>query len=167
MSSFHIRPRFRQVVDLDPTTAQDQFVSRFTDDDEGRFEVKSFPGFVSVRLPEEDRHFWSPRLHLSFEEGDSGKTLIRGMYGPNANVWSIFLYGYIIVGFLGLITAILGISQAMIGAYPWGFWGLGMAILAAAGLYLIAQTGQKLGAQQTFVLHRAYERAAEQPVKIH
>jgi hypothetical protein len=48
-------------------------------------------------------------------------------------------------------------------------WGLGIAtvmLLIAIGMYLLAQFGQKIGAQQTFLLHQIYEEAAGQTVEI-
>ena len=46
----------------------------------------------------------------------------------------------------------------------WIFWTLaGLAVI----LYLSAQMGQKLAAQQTFTLHQAYERATGQSIPIH
>ncbi len=166
MSSFNIRPRFRQVLEISPQELQDRIVS-FVENENCRCDVKSFPGFLCLRIPEEDQHFWSPRLHLHMEETEEGKTLIRGIYGPNANVWSLFLYGYIIIGFLGFITGVFAFSQLMIGYHPWGFWIFGTVIACAIALYLIAQTGQKLGAQQTFLLHRIYEDSIGQPIAVH
>lgn len=128
--------------------------------------AKSFPGFLALRIPEEDQHFWSPRLQLSFEESGDHETLIQGSYGPNANVWSLFLYSWLVVGSLGTFSGILGFSQRMIGIRAWGLWIFGAMLAAAVGLYLLAQFGQKLGAQQTFLLHQAYEAAIGDSVEI-
>jgi hypothetical protein len=48
-------------------------------------------------------------------------------------------------------------------------WGLGLflvAVVAMVGMYVSAQLGQKIGAQQTFLLHQIYERAVGQSVEI-
>ena len=166
MSSFHIRPRFEQVLEMDPDAVRTQIVSCLCEQGE-RFEVKNFTDFVCLRIHERDRHFWSPRLNLSLEANDSGKsTIVRGIYGPNANVWSLMLFSYLIVGFLGIIAGVIGLSQWMIGTTSWGFWLLGAAAVVLAILYLVAQVGQKLGAQQTFIIHQAYESAVGKPVEI-
>jgi hypothetical protein len=165
MSSFRIRPRFTQTVDLDLETAQQRLFAHVNREG-SRCEVKNFPGFISLRIPEQDQHFWSPQLHLSLESGDDGKTVIHGIYGPNTNVWSLFLYGYLLVGSLGLFSGILGFCQWMIGSLAWGLWIFGVMLAAAVALYLIAQFGQKLGAQQTFLLHLTYEGAMGFPVEI-
>lgn len=166
MSSFRVRPRFKQVMDLPPDALRDRIVSHIGDENE-RFEVKCFPGFICIRIHADDQHFWSPRLHLSLEEAGPGRTSIQGTYGPNANVWSIFFFAYLIVGCLTSAAGIFGISQWIIGARPWSFWLMGAGAAGLAALYLAAQTGQKLGAQQTFLLHQAYESATGQHVTIH
>ncbi len=167
MSSFHIRPRFHQEVESNPETFRDQLVSRLRQQGD-RFEIKSFPDFVCLRIHERDRHFWSPRLNLSLEPGEEGKTVVHGIYGPNANVWSLMLFSYLIVGFLGIIAGVIAFSHWMIGSgQTWGYWLLGIAVAGLLSLYLVAQVGQKLGAQQTFLLHQTYEAAVGKPVDIH
>ncbi|MCB1066042.1 MAG: hypothetical protein KDN20_24380 [Verrucomicrobiae bacterium] len=166
MSSFHIRPRFTQVLEMDPESLREQIVNRVQNSG-GRFEIKSFPDFVCLRIHQEDRHFWSPRLNLSLAATDDGKTEVKGIYGPNANVWSLFLFSYLIAGFFGFIAAVIGISQWMIGNEPWGFWALGGALTVIVILYLVAQFGQKLGVQQTFLLHQTYESAIGAHAEIH
>tara|TARA_R110002096_G_scaffold123315_19_gene266919 strand:+ start:445 stop:945 length:501 start_codon:yes stop_codon:yes gene_type:complete len=158
MSSFRVRPRFRQVINLAPEAVQQRIVNQI-DEDKDRCDVKTFPGFVRLRIPEEQRHFWSPRLTLSLNPEDEGKTSICGVYGPNANVWALFLYGYFIIGFLGMISGVLAISQWVIEVEPWAVWPFGAAMAGLIALYVVAQMGQKLGAMQTFQLHQAYEAA--------
>lgn len=165
MSSFRIRPRFSQILALEIEDARERIVSEVNHEG-GRCEVKSFPGFICLRIPEQDRHFWSPRLNLSLEKTDDGKTLVEGTYGPNANVWSLFLYGYLITGTMGTFSGVFGFAQWMIGTTPWALWIFGAMLALATGLYVFAQFGQKLGAQQTFLLHQIYESAIGRTVEI-
>jgi hypothetical protein len=166
MSSFRIRPVFEQVVELAPDEVRERIVRAVERDGGGRFEVKNFPDFVCLRVREQDRHFWSPRLNLSLEAADGGHTRIAGTYGPNANVWGLFLYGYLLTGSLGTFTGVLGFAQWMIGLRPWGLWIFGGLAALAAALYLTAQFGQKLGARQMFMIHQAYEGAIGTMVEI-
>lgn len=165
MSSFRVRPRFRHVINLDLETTQQRLVGHITPERD-RCEVKNFPGYLCLRILEQDRHFWSPRLTLGIESLEEGKTVIEGIYGPNANVWSLFLYGYLIVGTLAVFSGCIGLVQAMLEHTPWGLWMFGLMLAAAATLYVVAQFGQKLGVQQTFILHQAYEAAIGESVEI-
>lgn len=165
MSSFGFRPRFSETIDLDVEEAQAS-VLREVERGGHRCEVKTFPGFITLRIPEQDRHFWSPRLTLHLDQDQDGKTCIEGIYGPNANVWSLFLYSYLITGSLALFSGILGYVQWKLDRPAWGLWVFGVMLAAMAGLYVLAQFGQKLGAAQTFRLHQIYESAMGRTVEI-
>jgi len=166
MSSFGFRPHFSEILDLELEEAQAKIIGEVEGGDD-RCEVKTFPGFITLRIPELDRHFWSPRLTLHFDRTEEGKTRLEGIYGPNANVWSLFLYSYLITGSLALFSGILGHVQWKLDRPAWGLWVFGAMLAAMAGLYLLAQFGQKLGAAQTFRLHRIYESAMGRTVEIH
>ncbi len=165
MSSFRIRPTFTQILDQPVDEARERIVTRVKENEE-RCEVKNFPGFICLRIPEEDRRYWSPRLNLSLYATEDGKTRIEGTYGPNANMWSSFLYGYLLVGSLGLFSGIFGFCQAKLGMQPWGLWIFGVMLAVAVGMYVLAQMGQKLGARQMFLLHSIYEDAMGETVEI-
>ena len=165
MSSFRLRPRFSHVIDLGIEEARERIVGQVKLNG-SRCEVKSFPGFISLRIPEADSHYWSPRLNLSLEADGEGKTVVQGTYGPNANMWSSFLYGYLLVGSVGLFSGILGFCQYWLGMQAWGLWIFGTMLAIAIGMYMLAQFGQKVGAQQTFLLHQIYESAVGREAEI-
>lgn len=166
MSSFRIRPHFEQNIELEPAAFQKQLGEKLAAR-EDEFEILNFPGYLTLRIEEERQHFWSPQLNLSVDPLDGGgRCVVRGLYGPSTNVWSLYLYGYLGTGCLGLVGAVLGLSQWALDRPPWALWLLAAAAAAAAGLYLLAQVGQKLAAQQTFQLHQAYESAVGENVEV-
>lgn len=165
MSSFRIRPRFTHTVPLSPEETRRHLLAGLARQ-ASNFEVKDFPGYICLHFPPAERHFWTPRLALDLALMPEGTTRIEGTYGPDAELWSLFLYGYLIVGVLGSFAGILSGAQLMIEAEPWGLWVLAGLALFAALLYLSAQLGQKLGAWQTFQLHQAYQAAIGRPTGI-
>jgi hypothetical protein len=166
MSSFRVRPRFEQTLDISPAEARVRILESVAQHAPG-VEVKDFPGFLGLHVGEKERRFWSPRLFLVLDATPEGTTRIQGTYGPEIEVWSVFLYGYLITGLLGTFAGILGFAQLGIATTPWGLWVLGGAGVIAALLYLSAQLGQKLGAWQTFQLHQVYQAAVGRPTEIH
>jgi hypothetical protein len=166
MSSFRIRPHFREIVDWNVESAQEELVGRLRQEGR-RCVVMSFPGYVTLRIPDRDQHFWSPQLTISLEAAGEGHTSLEGIYGPNTNVWSMYLYGYLLVGTAAIFAAVFGISQWLAGTRPWVLWILAGLLFCALVLYLMAQFGQKLGARQTFQLHQELESAIGRPVEIH
>lgn len=158
LSSFRVRPRFTDTVDLTRDEIREKILRSLAADSPS-LEVKPFPEFIGIHIAEKDRRYWSPRLFLSLDPQPDGGTLISGTYGPEIEIWGIFLYGYLITGLIGTFTLILGFSQRMVESNPWGFYVAGAMAVVALVLYLAAQLGQKLGAWQTFQLHQAYETA--------
>lgn len=166
MSSFRVRPRFTQLVEGDSEEVRHRLVRCFTAE-AGRFEVKDFEGFVCLRMAEERRRFWTPRLTLGLYGQGDGVTRIEGVYGPSANVWSIFLYAYLLSGLVAMFSGLFGLAQWLVGEpVAWGLWICTAALLVVTGLYVFAQVGQKLGARDTFELHLAYERAVGENVRL-
>lgn len=165
MSSFRIRPSFSHTVDFTLDDTRSRILASLAQQSPSLV-VKSFPTFIGLHLPAAERRYWSPRLFLSLEATAEGGTRINGTYGPEMEIWAVFLYGYLIAGLLSTFAGILGAAQLLTDSYPWGFWVVGAMVLVAAVLYLGAQLGQKLGAWQTFQLHQAYETAIGRPTEI-
>lgn len=165
MSSFRIRPRFTQHLPYPPSEVEERISARLAECCHGCCLLR-FPGYLTLRIPEDRQEFWSPQLQLSLDpEGTSG-TRITGIYGPRTNVWSMFLYGYLVAGVLGVFTGIFGIAQWVVGTRPWGLIPFGVFAAMGVGLYLLAQLGQKFGARQTYTLHLAYEAAVGESAEI-
>ncbi|MDF1825744.1 MAG: hypothetical protein P1U68_13945 [Verrucomicrobiales bacterium] len=166
MSSFRIRPHFVH----DESFALEDFqakIVRSIETNENRCLVKNFPGYLTLVIPDEEQHFWSPQLNLSLDQEETGRLTVRGTYGPNTNVWSMFLYAYLVGGCLAGVSAVFAISKWIVSGSTWMFIPTAAFMLLLAILYLVAQTGQKLGAQQTFLLHQAYEKALGKEITVH
>ncbi|HEY0864546.1 MAG TPA: hypothetical protein VGD97_10620 [Lacunisphaera sp.] len=165
MSSFRVRPRFEHTIELSREATRAQILAALAEK-APQLEVKSFPEFIGLHIPAAERHRWSPRLFLSLEPTPGGGTRIEGIYGPEIEVWAVFLYGYLITGLLGTFSGLYGCAQLVIDDEPWAFYVTGSMAVIAGLLYLAAQLGQKLGAWQTFQLHQAYQAAIGRPAEI-
>lgn len=159
LSSFRVRPRFRVNTPLNVEETRARIMESLTDLPEGLV-VRNFPGLVGLHIADARRHYWSPRLLLNLDPQPDGTTCIEGVYGPEVEIWSLFLYGYIFSGMIGILSGILGGAQFFIHAYPWAFWITGTMALTAACLYVAAQFGQKLGAGHTMQLHQVWQSAS-------
>ncbi len=163
MTSARIRPRFRITTDLSIAEVQQTIHNKLNEEGSPCIGV-IVPGFITLKIPSRQRHFWSPQLTLHIEKEDD-KTLIRGLYGPNPTVWAIFTLGFGATAILGLFALVLGLSQITLNYNPWAIWLLpGLGIVAII-LYLASQTGQKLGVEQTFEIHHFFQESLG--VKVH
>jgi hypothetical protein len=122
--------------------------------------VVALEGHFQIEVAEPQRHFWSPQLSLQAEAGPrGGTTRLHGLYGPSAAVWTMFMAAYAFLGFGALFLLMLGGSQALIGATPWGLWAGGAATVAMVLPYLGSLVGQSLAAEHMQLL-RCYLHAS-------
>lgn len=155
MSSFRIRPRFKHFSKLSSVEIEDRIQLALEKESADCVAVK-LPGHVYLKIPVRERHFWSPQLHVTFEESEEG-TIVRGLYGPNPTVWAVFFFGYVVLGLIFFFAGMWGLSQWSLGISAGVLWVLPITAVLALILYIIAQTGQKIGAEQMFRLHLFYE----------
>ena len=166
MSSFRIRPRFKEELNQ----SVEQFKSLL---DHALEQTEEFTGLVSdnycvIKIPTSDRHYWSPQLTISIEEDfeDKEKITVRGLYGPKPSVWAIFFMGYAALGVLALFAGVFGLSQMMLEKPAPILWTIPVMAIVALVLYLIAQGGQKVGAEQMFRIHHFYEELMKHKIHI-
>ena len=107
---------------------------------------------IELLISEDQRHFWSPWLSIELEDRPDTSTELRGRFGPHPHVWTMFMFGYAVLTFLGLIGVTLGLSQLALGESAWGLWALPVSTVGGLGLYLGSQLGQRLGADQIHLL---------------
>lgn len=165
MTSFRIRPRIKKVSTLKSKEVQ-QKVHQAVANSNGRCTTTVIPDYITIRIKPEDRHFWSPQLNLTFEENENGETIIRGLYGPNPQIWAMIFFGYAVLGVAAFFVLMIGLSQLSLGKEAVILWVLPVIFLLALILYLVSQFGQKLGVEQTFILHHVFEEAIGEHVKI-
>ncbi len=104
-----------------------------------------------LKVAEQDRHFWSPQLHLALDDGED-QTLIHGRFSPHPTVWSGFLALYLAIAFSGIVGVIFGTSQWTLGVTPTALLAGPVAIVLTGAVYLAARTGRRLGRDQMMEL---------------
>lgn len=165
MTSFRIRPRFRFTTPSSPEQIKEEMEEKLKTTHES-FTFKSVQGHFIVRIKETEKHYWSPHLHIVFEKLPEGNTLIRGLYGPNPSIWTLFvlLYGAVLLSIL--FTGIYEGSQYSLGIITSFSWTIPILLGVGLLMYLVSQFGQKLGAEQTFALHHFLEDSLHQHIDI-
>ncbi len=115
-------------------------------------------GYAALKIPPDIRHYWSPQLSLSVEELESGKgSLIRGLYGPAPNVWTLFIFIYALVGLAFLGVVLVGVSYLTVGMDASILWWALVLAGALLSIYLVSYFGQRLGHDQMEILHNFLE----------
>lgn len=70
-----------------------------------RFIVSCMDDHIFIKLPKQERHFWSPQLHLELTETTGEKCSLHGFFGPNPTVWTMFMFFHVAVGILFMVNA--------------------------------------------------------------
>jgi hypothetical protein len=159
MASVRLRPRFELSVSLD----SDRVLERFREllrDPEVRCTGDVHSDHVDLGIPDDRQHFWSPFLKIVVHSTDRGARL-EGHFGPNSNVWTMFLGIYAFFAFSGLAGIVVGFSQWTLGQTPTGFWVAGICTILYLVAYGVALFGQYLASDQmdhlSEVVHETFD----------
>ncbi|HFA47883.1 MAG TPA: hypothetical protein ENJ95_02555 [Bacteroidetes bacterium] len=154
---FRIRPRFQ--VEL-PMCTEDisKKIKQCLADENAKCTGVTMPGFAKLKIPREDRHYWSPQLSISVEkkEDEVGCTLY-GLYGPAPTVWTMFVFFYVIIGFALLAVSIMGYTNYTLGRPSGILWLVPVLLAVLLSVFLVSYFGQRLGHDQMERLHNFLE----------
>lgn len=166
MSSFRVRPRFKITSEKTVEELNKLLIEQKNRNEKETYIIEQNSGLTVIKIPKNEQHFWSPELHLVFEENNN-KTLIRGLYGPKPEIWSFFSFSYIGLAVFSFFALIFGLAQISLKLSAPILWLLPIFAGFAVLIYLIAQFGQKFGAEQTFRLHYFFEESINERIHIH
>ena len=113
-----------------------------------------------IGLLHREKH--SPHLHLEIEKMEDGNTFIRGLYGPDPVLWTLFMFLHFIVAGLFVIFSMIAFSKWSLDQ-PFGFDLLVMFAMVNSWflLYFIARLNRKRGLNQARELEVLMERILE------
>ena len=152
-SEIFLRPRF--TIDLIDT--KDIVLEKF----EKEFKKESCiflgnisDGHIFISVSKKDEHFWSPQLHLEILEASENKSLLKGLFGPKPQVWTLFMFVHFVIGvsFLGfaaLLYTNISLNESI-------FFPLIMIVflpLIWILLYFLGKIGKDTGKNQMKKLH--------------
>ena len=141
LNPIRTRPRFKIFTDLEAETCAKQLKSQL------KIENQIFQGNINnevanIWIKTEHNEFWKPYLSLRIEK-ENHQTVIRGVFGPSAAVWTFFMFLYFIfsITFMVFITIWIVTKQIKSTDFPWA---IHVAILSII-LLLISFFATKIG----------------------
>lgn len=112
-----------------------------------------------LRVPINDRHFWSPVLDARVGPYGEGGARVHGTFGPHPHVWTLFIFVRACLIVACTSVTVFACSQTLVhGGSPWWKWA-GLAAVAVILEYVGAQIGQRLGNDQIELLERFVDGA--------
>ncbi len=154
-ANFEIRPRFKKIASLSEKEIVDRFKNALERPD-APVTGTIVDHHIFLKIPADQQHYWSPQLDLEIEETEEG-SLIRGLFGPKPSVWFMFVFFYVLLGFISMVVAIMGFSQWNLGLSARILWFLPVALILFLFIFFTAKTGQKLGKEEMFLLYDFFE----------
>lgn len=110
---------------------------------------------LEIRVSDKERHLWSPQLKLWIENVDD-HVRIRAIFGPESNVWTMFMAGYAVGGMLTLGGLMVWFSQLSLkGQDHWGLWILIAGVIVCGLVYGLSHAGRYFALDQMKSLYRA------------
>ena len=152
-SEVFLRPRFTIDLNEKNTEVINRFSNKFKDDNcKFRGSIVDEHVFISVSI--KDEHFWSPQLHLEILEKEENKSLLKGLFGPKPQVWTLFMFIHFVIGisFLGFCVMLYTRISLKSSVF---FPVLMMIILPLIWvvLYFLGKIGKDTGKKQMEDLH--------------
>ena len=147
-SDIHLRPRFKLLFDEN----KQELIEKFRDnlkDGECKYCSKIVDGHIIIDIPVEDNHFWSPQLNIEVEKVDDERTVVRGLFGPKPQVWTLFMFFHfaVAVAFIGFsVMAYVKWSLKSSYSFPL-FFVIALPIFWLV-MYFLGRIGRNKGSKQ-------------------
>lgn len=153
-SDIHLRPRFKMNFE----ESQQEIISKFREnlnDGNCKYCSKIVDGHIVIDVPKDENHFWSPQLNIEIESVENSKTIVKGLFGPKPQVWTLFMFFHFAV-------AIAFIGFGIVAYVQWTLktdYSLALTIVLALpivwfGMYFLGRIGKKTGHQQMDELYK-------------
>lgn len=147
-----LRPRFQIELEQDRASALNQLeAKKFS---QKRFVISRVDNHVFLRLPKQDQHFWSPQLHLEIIENNGHGSLLKGLFGPNPTVWTMFMFFHFAVAGLFIACGIWAYSNNALNVdYSLQLILMVFMVVLWFVLYFAGRMGKKAGRKE---MHELY-----------
>lgn len=163
---FEVRPRFEQRTAVNVDVLSKQFKHKVKNS--RKFNGKVRRGYVSVFPNDEEIHYWSPHLSVTFEQDEDNPELthLMGVYGPSPAVWTMFIFIYSIIGLAVVIVTVIGFANLSIKESGMILWALPVLLLIFFSFYFVSYFGQKKGHGQMEEISKFYDQCIAWAEKI-
>lgn len=157
-----LRPRINTRIPLEPAEVERRIRAHLQaagSPVEGHFSH----GFGRMQL-RDDQRYWSPEITLRIE-AEKGGSRISGHMGPKAEVWTLFVFCYAVLGLGTLIVLLIGLSNWSLDQSTHILWGVPIGLALFSTIYYVAWTGQRWSRHQMRSLLNFCESAIGSPLQ--
>ncbi len=105
-----LRPRFK----MDFNESQQEIITKFKENlNQKKCEYcsKIIDGHIIIDVPKRENHFWSPQLNIEIVDEAKNKAIVKGLFGPKPQVWTLFMFIHFVMAFAFIGFAIMAYVQ--------------------------------------------------------
>lgn len=153
-SDVFLRPRFKLKLDEN----QQQIIEKFKDnlkDGNCKYCSKIVDGHIVIDVPKEENHFWSPQLNIEIESLNDEKSIVKGLFGPKPQVWTLFMFVHfaMAVAFIGF-SIMAYVKWTLKSNYKFAFYVAILIPVLWIVMYILGRIGKATGHKQMDELHK-------------
>ena len=161
LNSLRTRPRFKIYTDFDTEICAKKIKSLlalYKENLQGNINNE----VANIWIKTEHNEFWKPYLSLRIEK-ENHQTVIRGVFGPSAAVWTFFMFLYFIFGitFMVFISIWWVTKQIKSSDFPWAIYLAIFSIICLAFTFIATKIGQQKAKKEMEQLRDFAEKTIE------
>lgn len=152
-----LRPRFEKTVPLSIAAILAN-AKKLNSELKPDYIINNLDEHIWIYIGKENKKTYSPHLHLELEELPEGGTKIKGLFGPEPALWTMFMFLHFVVAGVFIIFGVFAYSNWSLGQ-PFGIH-LGVMLLMIVAwfvLYFTARSNRKKGMPQAHELEKVME----------
>jgi len=153
VNRFILKPRFKEPLKASRKSVIELLKKYFKTSD-CKYDSKFIGHHIVIDIPEKDKHFWSPQLHIEIENETADTSILKGLFGPKPQVWTFFMFIHFAVALMFFVFLVIAYSNYTLDK-DYSF-ALTMCILMPVLwilFYVFGQLGKKKGHVQMQELH--------------
>ncbi len=149
-----LRPRFEKIVPKS-TAAITTKAKNLSNSLKPDYIINNLEEHIWIYIGRENKKTYSPHLHLELEELPNGETKIKGLFGPEPGLWTMFMFLHFVVAGVFIIFSVFAYSNWSLGQ-PFGIHLAIMLLMIVAwfSLYFTARSNRKKGMPQAHELEK-------------
>lgn len=109
-NEIRLRLRFYKDVDENIDSVREKF-DNFKKNCTQDCHLKIKHNHIWMNMPASKKKYWSPHLHVELESKNNNETHIRGLFGPEPTLWTLFIFLHFMVAGIFIIFSVMAYSD--------------------------------------------------------
>ncbi len=156
-----LRPRFERITQESMNVISERVVN-LNKNLKPRFYIKQLDEHLWIYVGNDYKKYYSPHLHIEFEPQENGETKVKGLFGPDPGLWTLFMFLHFVVAGIFIIFGVFAYSNWSL-EQPFAIHIAVMSLMVIAwfSLYFIARSNRKKGMPQAHQLEGVLNKLLE------